>query len=175
MYRRLWTMGLRACTHPDMHSSTERERERDMGSSICKRARAHARTCRNAYAHRRCRAYASASAHTDEEVRCSPSKSLCFPFSLFLLLLIAEIYEQRHGEPDMTSEFEYFLADSIDTPFIFPSIALLFIDNASRKVERIVVFSWKILSHSIKILYIWFCWEYGDGTVMEAKVFFLRY
>lgn len=115
-----------------------------MGSSICKRARAHARTCRNAYAHRRCRAYASASAHT---VRCSPSKSLCFPFSLFLLLLIAEIYEQRHGEPDMTSEFEYFLADSIDTPFIFPSIALLFIDNASRKVEKIVVFSWKILSH----------------------------
>lgn len=73
----------------------------------------------------------------------------------------------------MTSEFEYFLADSIDTPFIFPSIALLFIDNASRKVERIVIFSWKILSHSIKILYIWFCWEYGDGTVMEVgKGFF---
>lgn len=98
MYRRLWTMGLRACTHPDMRSSRERERE---------------------WAHR----YVNARAYVQKCIRTPPlsrvrerfraygraGTTLPLPPTLFVSLSPAPDrgnLRARHGEPDMTAEFE---------------------------------------------------------------------
>lgn len=148
-------MGLRACTHPDMHGSREREcvcvwAHRYVNARAYTRVRAEMHTPLSRV-RERFRAYGRGGRIV--------SPSLCFSLSLSPLFLIAEIYERGRVNPiwrASSSQKRYFLADSIDTPltadFILPIYIIIYRGKSKNP-------KWFLFGKfcSIKILYIWFC------------------
>lgn len=105
---------------------------------------------------RRCRAYESASAHTDDRLSLPPNPFVSL--SLFSVLDRGNL-RARQGEPDMTSEFESeeVFSRGFDRHALNRRLYLAHLHYyLSREIEESgFLFRGKFCS--IKILYIWFC------------------
>lgn len=146
------------------------ERERVcvcVGSSICKRARVHARTCRNAYA-------VVARTRALPRIRTRREDRLSLP--LFLSLSLSSVLDRgnlraRQGEPDMTSEFESeeVFSRGFDRHALNRRLYLAHLHYyLSREIEESgFLFRGKFCS--IKILYIWFCIIWFFFAILLSK------